>query len=96
MKNRMQVREQRISMIADWLQSGLSQKQYCLQNHIGYQVFHYWHKAYRRQQSSCGGSFVTVEMQAPQQPNVEVLLADGKRIIFHQAVSVAFLKALIC
>jgi hypothetical protein len=95
MENRTEVREQRFAMIVDWMQSGLSQKQFCLQSNVGYHVFHYWYKVYRLHQSSATGSFVPVQMPAQLQAKVEVLLADGKRIVFHQAVSADFLRALI-
>jgi len=80
-----------------WQQSGQSQKQFCLQNKIGYHVFHYWYKVYRDRQPATSGAFVSIDI-APQhqhQAHVELHLIDGKRLVFHQPVSAEFLKALI-
>ena len=95
MESKQQNRDQQFAMITAWQQSGQSQKQFCLQNNIVYHVFHYWYKIYRDQQPAGSGSFVTLNIAPQLQTNVELHLADGKRIVFHQPVSVEFLKALI-
>ena len=94
-ENKEQIREQQLAMITSWKQSGQNQRQFCLQNNIAYHVFHYWYKVYRDEHSTQDGSFVALNIAAPQQADVEVHFADGKRILFHQPVSVTFLKALI-
>ncbi|CAA9540980.1 MAG: hypothetical protein AVDCRST_MAG96-4300 [uncultured Segetibacter sp.] len=92
--------EQMFAMIASRKQSGLSQKDYCQQNHIRYHVFHYWYKRYRDEQSaSPEAAFIPLNVRPSffdtSCSNIEVILADGKRILFHQAVSSDFLKAVI-
>ncbi len=95
------VREQMFSMITCWQQSGLSQKAYCQQNGIRYHVFHYWYKCFRdRQSPSKGEGFMPIKIQSSNTINTasahaELVLADGKRLLFHQGVSSDFLKALI-
>ena len=43
MESKKQLRQHQFVVIASWQQqSGQSQKQFCLQNNIGYHVFHYW------------------------------------------------------
>lgn len=88
------------AMIAAWKQSGLSQKAYCEQNKIRYYVFHYWYKRYRDEQSDSNGpAFISLNVDSPLSnttcASVEIVLPDGKRILFHQAVSSDFLKAVI-
>jgi hypothetical protein len=95
MGSKEQLRQEKLAMIALWQQSGLSQKQYCLQNNIAYHIFHYWYKIYRADQSADSGSFVTLNIAPPPQANVEIYFTDGRRIIFHQPVSADYLKALI-
>jgi hypothetical protein len=96
-----QTQQQMFAMIASWKQSGLSQKQYCEQNNIRYYVFHYWYKRYRDQQPVKKGSpFVALDVKASASFDtgsaaIELLLGDGKRILFHSAVSSDYLKALI-
>jgi len=95
MENREQLRQQQFAMITSWQQSGQSQQQYCRQNNIAYHVFHYWYKVYRKEHATAKASFVALNISQPLQAHVEVQLADGKRIVFHQPVSAAYLKALI-
>ncbi|MGI8583029.1 MAG: IS66 family insertion sequence element accessory protein TnpA [Chitinophagaceae bacterium] len=95
------VREQMFSMITCWQQSGLSQKAYCQQNGIRYHVFHYWYKCFRdRQPPSRDEGFMPIKIQSSNTINTasahaELVLPDGKRLLFHQGVSSDFLKALI-
>jgi hypothetical protein len=97
-----QVQQQMFSMIGCWQQSGLSQKAYCEQNGIRYHVFHYWYKRYREKQiPQKEAGFVSLTLppsvcsSAAGSAAVELLLPDGKRILFHQMVSPDYLKALI-
>ena len=92
--------EQMFAIISSWKQSNLSQKAYCQQNQIRYHVFHYWYKRLRDKQSaSLEPSFIPLNVRPSLSDtscsNIEVILADGKRILFHQAVSSDFLKAVL-
>ena len=92
--------EQMFGLISSWKQSNLSQKAWCEQNQIRYHVFHYWYKRYRNKQSgSPEASFIPLTVKPSFSnatcANIEVVLADGKRILFHQPVSCDFLKAVI-
>ena len=83
-----------------WKQSGLSQKAWCEQNGLRYYVFHYWYKRYRDKKSDGSEpAFIPLTVKPSFSDaacaNIEVVLADGKRILFHQAVSSDFLKAVI-
>ena len=87
-------------MIASWKQSGLSQKAYCEQHNIRYYVFHYWYKRFRDQQGVVeDATFVPLNVKPSTFPvsnsAIEILLPDGKRILFHQPVGPDYLKALI-
>ena len=87
-------------MISSWKQSGLSQKAYCEQNNIRYYVFHYWYKRGREQQGAVEDrTFVPLNVKPSTFPvsnsAIEILLPDGKRILFHQPVGPDYLKALI-
>ncbi len=101
MQKNVQVREQMFSMIGCWQQSALSQKAYCEQHGIRYHVFHYWYKCFRDLQlPAAEKGFVELTLQPSNTINTasahaELLLPDGKRLLFHQGVSSDFLKALI-
>ena len=97
MQDKQQQRQQKLAMIADWQQSGLSQKKYCEQNNIAYHVFHYWH-IHSRYKADRGGSPAFVKLQTVSPPSgmhAELVLPDGKRLIFHQPLSADFFKALL-
>lgn len=97
MQSREEVKDQMFDHIKQWTLSNLSQKDYCRQHGLTYHSFHYWYKRYKNNdQSTPVAPFIKLQVQ-PQtlQPLVELLLADGKRILFHQLVSSDYLKALI-
>lgn len=100
--------QQMFSMIASWQQSGLTQKDYCEQHSIRYHVFHYWYKKYRDTQfvDAKEHSFIPLQVQpavgaaaggsvTPAGVYAEMVLPDGRRLLFHQHVSADYLKALI-
>ena len=98
MRSNEQLRQQMFDHITQWQQSGVSQKAYCTQNNIPYHVFHYWYKCYRNENSMSNefSSFVQLKVQpSSSTPVIELLLGDGKRILFHQPVSSDYLKSLI-
>src|SRR4051812_39300409 len=101
-----QTQQQMFSMIACWQQSGLTQKAYCEQHSILYHVFHYWYKKYRdAQPSDKQADFIALHLQQPSAAHsypapatgahMELLLPDGRRLLFHQPVSADYLKVLI-
>ena len=94
------VQKQMFGMVTDWQQSGLSQKLYCEQNGIRYHVFHYWYKRFRSGQAvSKEATFIPLQIKPLQAVDVsagiELLLTDGRRILFNQPVSADFIKAII-
>lgn len=92
-------RQQMFSMIEDWKRSGQNQRAYCQSHSISYHQFHYWYKRYKIAQAPADdsrSSFIEVQLPAVQNHDyAEVIYPDGKRVLFHQAVDVSFLKALI-
>src|SRR6478736_6826892 len=98
--------QQMFLMIASWQQSGLTQKDYCEQHSVRYHVFHYWYKKYRDTHLSEDkkAGFIALHIQQPSaahsypapttSAHTELLLPDGRRLLFHQPVSADYLKAL--
>ncbi len=95
------IRQQMFAMITSWQQSGLSQKAYCQEHNIRYHVFHYWYKCFRDLQSPAKDEgFMPLKIQPVNfihtaSAHAELLLPDGRRLLFHQAVTSDYLKALI-
>lgn len=93
--------QQMFAMIQSWQQSGLTQKAYCQEHAISYHIFHYWYKRYRTSQSSPKEpAFIPLQTEpslstvnAP--AHTELLLPDGKRLLFYQPVSSDYLRQLI-
>ena len=91
-----EVREQMFEHINAWKAGGLTQKSFCGQSNIPYHVFHYWYKVYRTLGKADGSSFVKLQVNtAVTSSSVELIFADGKRLLFHEPVSTDYLKALI-
>jgi hypothetical protein len=102
-------KKQMFLMIEGWKKSGLTQMEYCKGQGIRYHVFHYWYKVYRDEQQTkvnTPAAFVQLQVQQedtiplaataiPTATNVELLLADGKRLLFHGSVEVCFLRSLL-
>lgn len=96
--------EQRTTMLAlieQWEQSGMRQNDFYQQHNIPSHVFYYWHKRYKVQNAlprkAIPSTSGFIELQPANVPsgNMELHLRNGNRIIFHQQVSVDYLKALI-
>jgi hypothetical protein len=94
-----EVRQQMFSLIEQWHQSNLSQKEYCEQQSIKYHVFHYWYKRYRQQHpdvENSNSSFVKLQISKPVTAGVvEIHFPGGIQLFFHEPVSSNYLKALI-
>ena len=94
------VQEQMFNLIRGWQNSGLSQKMYCEQSGIRYHVFHYWFKRYcNKNPGNKEGTFIPIQIQSSEavgrHPGIELILSDGRRVLFHQPVSADFIKAII-
>ncbi len=87
------------SHIREWESGNQSQKTYCLEHNIQYYVFHYWLKRYRDDMEGQKGkpaSFVKLQVTPiAMVAHAELILPDGKRLVFHQPVGSDFLKSLI-
>jgi hypothetical protein len=96
MHSKEEVKQQMFDKIVQWQQSGLTQKAYCQQNNIAYHVFHYYYGRFRIKDNDESSSFIKLQV-APcyVSAHTELVLPDGKRLLFHQGVSADFLKVLI-
>jgi len=90
-----------LSLIKQWEQSGMRQKDFYEQHKIPAHVFYYRHKCYKKPKAGvhkpvpAASSFVQLQQLVPTSGNMELHLSNGNRIIFNQPVSVDYLKALI-
>ena len=93
--------QQMFNMLTHWQQIGISQKAYCEQHGIKYNVFHYWYKRFRDSQADGKKEVTFIPLQI--KPSVatgknaciELLLTDGSRLLFHQPVSADFIRTII-
>ena len=94
MENSASLREQMFSLIAQWEQSGLSQKSFCEKHQFPYHRFHYWYKRYRKVSDQPSGeepaTFVPLKVDSGA-CHTEVVMPGGVRIIFHQPVTASYL-----
>ena len=86
------------SHIEQWKNSNQSQKSYCIDHNLQYHVFHYYFKRYREAHAGREHehSFVKLQLDEPiPAAHAELILPDGKRLVFHKPVGSDFLKSLI-
>jgi len=106
MQSSEETQQQMFSMIESWQHSSLNQKAWCEQHSITYHVFHYWYKKYKDIQLSEDkkAGFIALQVKSPSSAapiippagaHTEIVLVDGRRLLFHQPVSADYLKALI-
>ncbi len=86
--------EEMFLMVKEWQDSKLSQKQYCREHNLAYHRFHHYYRKFRgRQAKPTSSNFVQIK-PATGSPFAEVSFPGGNRIIFHQPVSIEYLKGL--
>lgn len=85
--------EEMFLMVKEWQQSKLSQKQYCRERNLAYHRFHHYYRKFRDRQAKPAASGF-VEIKASASPFAEFSFPGGSRVIFHQPVSVEYLKGL--
>jgi len=91
-----EVKQQMFDHIDQWRQSGLSQKAFCEHVNLSYHIFHYWYKRYRMTEIKHPSSFIKLGVSSPSASSqTELVLPDGRRLLFHQPVAIDYLKALI-
>lgn len=99
MQNNEEVKKQMFSHIDQWKSSNQSQKSFCTDHNIAYHVFHYYFKKYREmhaEKKNNSPRFVKLQPDQSQlMSHAELILPDGKRLVFHEPVGSDFLKALI-
>lgn len=99
MQSKEEIRRQKFLMIESWQQSGLSQKGWCSQENISYHIFHYWYKRYRAARlPDENQKFIALQVEPSAETtcaHVELLLCDGRRLLFHSPVSSDYIKAII-
>ncbi len=95
MSGKLDVTPQMFDKILQWQQSGLTQKAYCEQENIAYHVFHYYYRRFREKEDIGSSKFIKLQIAPNLSGGIELVLADGRRLLFHQAVSADFLKVLI-
>ena len=100
MRNNESCQQQMFSKIREWQQSGITQKAWCQAHQIKYHVFHYWYKRYRSSDASgtTQNQFIALQIEPAAVAGaayMELILVDGKRLLFNQIVSSDYLKALI-
>lgn len=90
------------SMIENWQSSGMTQLSFCKEQQIAYGKFHYWLKRYgeRHQEESAGEAFLPVKIKRALTPPcgpvvMELVLQDGRRLNFYQAVDASYLRVLL-
>ena len=96
MQNKKEHRAEKLQMITQWQQSGLTQRAFCTTNNIAYHVFHYWYGVYRSDQNNTG-SFLPVNITPVVNPeHITITGVNGIQVQFSFTdQSVRFVKQLL-
>lgn len=95
MQDKQEYRSQKLQMIHQWQQSGLSQKAFCAANDIAYHVFHYWYGIYRADKNN-SGSFLPLQIQHPKTDQITITGVSGIQVrVAFTELSVCFIKQLL-
>jgi hypothetical protein len=95
----MRTAEEMFPVVEDWLESGLTQKEYSQQHQLAKHILPYWAGRYRKthpssDQETC--SFIRLSTpSAPSVDGMEVVLPTGVVIRFVSTVPVAYLQQLL-
>ena len=91
------IEEKMFDLIAQWEQSGLPKKEFCVRQQVANATFHYWFKKYKNKDTMVSPAFIPVRVKAstPAHPFAELVLVDGKKVIFYNSVEASFLKVLL-
>lgn len=98
MLSKEQVKKEMFDKISAWKQSGLTQQAFCNEHNIAYHVFHYYYRRFRIKENNESASFIKLRVGSDAVSalaHIELILPDGKRLLFHQGVSAEFLRSLI-
>ncbi len=99
MRSDPEVRQKMFELIEQWKQSGLSQNAFCERQSIRFHKFYYWYKCYRKENDISGENnrgFVKLKIEKPYvASSVEIHFPGGVRVVFHEPVSINYLKTLI-
>ena len=97
--NDLTLRQLMFSLIEVWKKSGKTQREFCQEKDIAYSKFQYWMKKYGEQSNLVRdpGGFVPVVVNNEPKSSamMELVFPDGRKLVFHQAVEVSYLQALL-
>lgn len=93
MKNRNEAKADEMrSHIEACSKSGLTVRDYCMENRLIKSSYYYWQKKLSEENDSSG--FIPVSIK--RNPSVEITYPNGVQLSFAGDISVATLKALVC
>lgn len=89
--------EEKLSMIMEWKNSGLSQRAFCAAHNMAYHVFHYWYGVYRNKQKNTG-AFLPVQIKETKTMDQTIVIKGMQGYEIHlpmQETSIPFIRQLL-
>lgn len=89
--------EEKLSMIAEWKNSGLSQRAFCAAHNIAYHVFNYWYGVYRNKGKS-SGTFLPIQIKEAGVIHQTIVIKGMQGYEIHlpmQEASIFFIRQLL-
>ena len=99
----MRITAEMFPMVEDWLQSGLTQKEYSQRHQLALHIMHYWVGRYRKEKTNSSeqvslpssGHFIPVSTDKGVTSGMEVILPTGVVIRFASAVPIGYLQQML-
>ena len=87
------------SLIRKWQNSGMNQKDFCIQHELTLHAFYYWLRKYKNLHQTSENGFVPVEIEPlgnnSKREEIQIHYPNGVLITLDKAVSFSRIKALI-
>lgn len=90
------LQEKMFDLVRQQVDGSETVKAFCERHDLSVASFNYWLRKRRSIEAKNEGDFVRIEVAGPESsPKFELVLGDGKRILFYQEMSPAFIKSLL-
>lgn len=89
------IHRQRLMVIRRWEESGKPVHQFCKDEKINYNTFHYWRKRIKKENPGRFIKLQPISTPFPETKFCELFFTNGTRILFHQAPPADFVKKLL-
>jgi hypothetical protein len=86
------------SLIREWKESGIDQRDFCKHHDLSMHAFYYWLRKYKQINTSSENGFIPVELKPPvngTKEDIQIHYPNGVLVTLDKSVSISRIRALI-